>query len=189
MMKAVMAAGLFAAASVWAGRCEDLRYLSLADTTITTAESIPAGAFSVPPPGNGQAPPDYSDLPAFCRVAATLRPTTDSLIKIEVWMPAENWNGKLEGNGNGGWTGSINPATLATGLRRNYATAMTDTGHEGGSASFAMDHPEKLIDFGYRATHAMTVNAKDIITAFYGREPALSYFIGCSAGGKQGITE
>ncbi len=165
------------AAPAWAASCEDLKSISLPDTTITLAQSVAAGAFTP------------ADLPAFCRVAATIKPTSDSDIHIEVWMPQTNWNGKLEGNGNGGWTGSINPATLAVGLRHNYSTAMTDTGHEGGSGSFALNHPEKLIDFGYRSTHDMTVKAKAILKAFYGREPGISYFTGCSAGGKQGLTE
>src|SRR5262249_54214875 len=92
-------------------------------------------------------------------------------------------------NGNGGWSGSIRTATLAAGGRRGYATAMSDLGHEGSSASFALDHPEKLIDFGYRATPGMTLTAKAIITKYYGRAPKLSYFNGCSAGGRQGLME
>ncbi|HEY4362759.1 MAG TPA: tannase/feruloyl esterase family alpha/beta hydrolase [Bryobacteraceae bacterium] len=173
---AKFASALFAlAVPAASATCESLSTLTLPDTTITKAELVPAA----------------ENLPAHCRVAATLKPTADSDIKIEVWLPNENWNRKFlgNGNGNGGWTGSINPTTLATALRRNYATAMTDTGHEGGSASFAVDHPEKLIDFGYRATHEMTVKAKAIIEAFYGRAPEISYFMGCSAGGKQGLTE
>lgn len=189
----LLAIPLFSA-HLWADACVDLQYkldvLLPAGTLVTLSQTIPAGAFTAPAPANAkQAPPNFSDLPAFCRVAVTLRPSSDSDIKMEVWMPVANWNGKLEGNGNGGWTGSINPATLATGLRRNYATAMSDTGHEGGSGSFALGHPEKLIDFGYRSTHAMTVIAKEIVKAYYGREPGLAYFNGCSAGGKQGLTE
>jgi feruloyl esterase len=186
---------LMLAAPAWAATCEDLTSsVRLPDTTITSAESVKAGTFTPAAPAGAnnnakQAPASYADLPEFCRVRATIKPTSDSDIQIEVWMPSMNWNGKLEGNGNGGWTGSINPATLAVGLRRGYATAMTDTGHEGGSGSFALGHPEKLIDFGYRSTHAMTVNAKAIVKAFYGREPGISYFNGCSAGGKQGLTE
>jgi feruloyl esterase len=167
------AAVFFAALPAAAAICESLSSLTLPDTTITLAQEVAAAA----------------NTPAHCRVTATLKPTTDSDIKIEVWMPAEKWNGKFEGNGNGGWTGSINPASLAAGLRRGYASGMTDTGHEGGSGSFALGHPEKLIDFGYRATHEMTVKAKAIVTAFYGRAPEISYFTGCSAGGKQGLTE
>jgi feruloyl esterase len=165
-------------AVAFAQPCDGLKSLNLPETTITSAQAYAAGTFST-----------YKDLRAFCRVTATIKPTADSDIQIEVWMPELNWNGKLMSNGNGGWTGSINPATLATGLRRNYATAMTDTGHEGGSGSFALGHPEKLIDFGYRSTHEMTVKAKAIIAAYYGRPPDLAYFMGCSAGGKQGLTE
>ncbi len=189
-------------APVWAATCENLKLVGLValpDTTVTSAQLIAAGGFQPlasannaaagNAANNNQPPPSFADLPAFCRVTATIKPTSDSDIKIEVWMPAKDWNGKMIGNGNGGWTGSINPATLAVGLRRGYATAMTDTGHEGGSGSFALDHPEKLVDFGWRATHEMTVKAKIIMEAFYGHEPSLSYFNGCSAGGKQGLTE
>jgi feruloyl esterase len=129
------------------------------------------------------------NLPAYCRVEATLRPTSDSDIKIEVWMPSAGWNGKFQANGNGGWSGSINPRTLAASLLRGYATAMTDTGHEGSSASFALSHPEKLIDFGYRSVHEMAVTAKSVIMAYYGRAPKLSYWVGCSAGGRQALME
>ncbi len=187
---------LFALAALWpasgfAMTCDRLASVSLQDTSITSAQSVAAGAFTVSAPAGGKAPNPaaYADLPAFCRVIGTIKPTPDSDIKFEVWMPTNGWNGKFEGNGNGGWTGSINPATLAIGLRRGYATAMTDTGHEGGSGSFALGHPDKLIDFGYRSTHEMTLKAKAIIAAFYDQAPKHSYFSGCSAGGKQGLKE
>jgi feruloyl esterase len=149
--------------------------LALKNVMIDSAQPIAAGG-----PRN---------LPVYCRVAATLRPTSDSDIKIEVWMPAAGWNGKFQANGNGGWSGSINPVTLAASLLRGYATAMTDTGHEGSSASFALSHPEKLIDFGYRSAHEMAVTAKTVITAYYGRAPKRSYWVGCSAGGRQALME
>jgi len=172
--------------------CENLTSLALPDTTITLAQPVAAGAFTVPAGRGGRGgDPNaaFKDLPAFCRVAATLKPTSDSDIKFEIWLPAGGWNGKLEANGNGGWTGSITPATLAAGVQRGYAAAMTDTGHEGGSASFALGHPEKLIDFGYRAVHEMTVQSKAIIAAYYGDAPKLSYWNGCSAGGRQALKE
>ena len=128
-------------------------------------------------------------LPAFCRVAATLTPTADSRIRIEVWMPASGWNGKFQAVGNGGWNGNIEYLGLAEALGRGYAAASTDTGHVGNSAGFAVGHPEKLIDFGYRAVHEMTVRAKAIVNTFYGRRPGLSYWVGCSSGGKQGLKE
>ena len=175
-----------------AATCESLSSLTLPDTTITLAQSVAAGAFTVP--GNGRARGSVpnaasKELPAFCRVAATVKPTSDSDIKIEIWMPASGWNGKLEANGNGGWSGSISPATLAAGMQRGYAASMTDTGHDGGSANFALGHPEKLIDWGYRAEHELAVKSKAIIAAYYGDGPKLSYWNGCSAGGRQGLKE
>ena len=171
----VATAFVLAPLALLADTCESLATLSLKNGTVTAAASVAAGAFR--------------DVPAFCRVAATLKPTGDSDIKMEVWLPAAGWNGKFEANGNGGWSGSISPNTLAAGLRRGYATAMTDTGHQGSSASFALGHPEKLIDFGYRSEHEMTVAAKAIVTAFFGRAPQLSYWSGCSAGGRQALME
>jgi feruloyl esterase len=129
------------------------------------------------------------DLPGFCRVVATLAPSKDSDIKIEVWMRTTGWNGKFQAVGNGGWSGDINYGGLANALRRGYASASTDTGHTGGSAEFALGHPEKLIDFAYRSEHEMTVKAKTVIAAFYGSGPKLSYWNGCSSGGKQGLKE
>lgn len=128
-------------------------------------------------------------LPAHCRVAATLRPTADSAIDIEVWLPAENWNGKFQAVGNGGWAGTISYAALAAALQNGYATASTDTGHKGSAsdATWAIGHPDKLVDFAYRAVHEMTVKAKALINAYYGRAPRFSYWNGCSTGGRQGL--
>ena len=182
---------LFCASPALAASCESLAGLKLPDSTITLAQTIAAGAFTPPAGARGAGGPAavLRDLPEFCRVAATLRPSTDSDIKIEVWLPASGWNGKFEANGNGGWTGNIPYAALAIALRRGYATAATDTGHEGGSGSFALGHPEKLIDFAYRAVHEMTVQSKAIIAAYYGNNPKFSYWNGCSSGGKQGLKE
>jgi feruloyl esterase len=174
--------------------CESLAGLKLQDTTITLAESVAAGAFAPPagPRGRGGAGPQgnaYRNLPAFCRVAATIKPSSDSDIKIEVWLPVSGWNTKFEAVGNGGWTGSIPYPALSDGLQRGYATAGTDTGHEGGSGSFALGHPEKLIDFAYRGVHEMTVKSKAIVAAFYGSDAKYAYWNGCSSGGKQGLKE
>jgi feruloyl esterase len=162
--------------------CARLASLSLPNTTITATEVLGAGSGRQ---GRGA----YEDLPSFCRVAATLAPSSDSDIKVEVWLPLTTWNGKLQGVGNGGWSGSINTGALVAAVRRGYAAASTDTGHQGGSGQFALGHPEKLIDFGYRAVHEMTVQAKAIVAAFYGQGARLSYWVGCSSGGKQGLKE
>ena len=168
-----------------AATCESLASLKLSDTTITTAQTVAAGTFTAPGRG-GRAGAPMSDLPAFCRVAATLTPTKESDIKIEVWLPASGWNGKFQAVGNGGWNGNIDTNALANGVRRGYATASTDTGHEGGAGAW-MANREKLIDYGHRAVHEMTVKAKAIVNAFYDMQPRLSYFNGCSAGGRQGL--
>ena len=185
---------VFVAHMAEAATCESLTGLKLENTTITVAQTIAAGAFAPPagPRGRGGPEPQanpYRDLPAFCRVAATLTPSSDSDIKIEVWLPVSSWNMKFEAVGNGGWTGNIPYPALAAGIQRGYATAATDTGHQGGSGSFALGRPEKLIDFAYRAVHEMTVKSKAIVDAYYGGGLKYSYWNGCSSGGKQGLKE
>jgi feruloyl esterase len=104
-------------------------------------------------------------------------------------MPAEGWNRKFMGVGNGGWSGNIVYPALGAAVSRGYAAASTNTGHDGGDASFAPGHPEKLVDFAYRAVHEMTVKAKALAETYYGNAPARSYWNGCSSGGKQGLKE
>jgi len=167
-----------------AGLCADLRMLSLPNVTITTAAPVDAGAFT--PPGGGAAA-GFRALPAFCRVAATLKPSSDSDIKIEVWLPASGWNGKLQAVGNGAFNGTIGYAAMGAALTRGYAAASTDTGHVGGGARWALGHPERVIDFGWRAVHEMTVTAKKIVASHYDAAPRFAYFNGCSAGGRQAM--
>ena len=180
-----IAALALGATTASAQTCERIAELKLSDATITAAQSVAAGAFTPPPGGRGGANP-FADLPAFCRVAATLTPTPGSDIKIEVWLPASGWNGKFQAVGNGGWNGNIDQGALATALRRGYAAASTDTGHTGGGGPW-MREREKLIDYGHRAVHEMTVKAKAIVNRFYGSPAKFAYFNGCSAGGRQGL--
>src|SRR6266404_4179071 len=183
---------VFASAAIAATPCENLASLKLPETTITAAQSIAAGAFQ-PPAGSGPrggAGPGaaFKDLPAFCRVAATLKPSGDSDIKVEVWLPVSGWNGRLQSVGNGAWAGTISYPAMAAALTAGYTTASTDTGHTGNNADFIPGHPEKVIDFSYRAVHEMTVAAKAIISAHYGNGPQFSYWNGCSTGGRQALT-
>jgi len=165
-----------------ADSCAALAKVSLPQVTITSATYVAAGALPPPARGGGPGPPagnPFADLPAVCRVAATLKPSTDSDIKMELWLPAPGqpgWNGKFRGTGNGGLGGGagVNVNALAAGVRRGYATAGHNTGHDGDS-SYALEHPEKIKDFGYRATHEMTVTSKALVRAFYGKPPSLSY--------------
>ena len=171
--------------------CETVAALKLKDATITMAQLVPAGGFAAP--GERQAGTravdPYKGLPEFCRVAATLVPSSDSDIKVEIWLPASGWNGKFQAVGNGGWAGAISYSAMADAIRGGYASASTDTGHVGGRGTFALDHPEKLVDFAWRSEHEMTVAAKAVIASFYGSAPRLSYWNGCSTGGRQGLKE
>jgi feruloyl esterase len=179
-----------AASPAVAATCESLSTLTLPGTEITGATVVPAGAF-VPPdatPGDAPATGPFGMAPEFCRVTATLRPSSDSDIKIEVWLPAAGWNQRFQAVGNGGWAGVIPYTSLARAVRGGYASAATDGGHSGNTAAFAPGHPEKVIDMGYRAVHEMTVQGKAIAAAYYGDVPTFSIWNGCSTGGRQGVT-
>jgi feruloyl esterase len=171
--------------------CDHLKSVSLPDTTFTAVETVASGPYQAPARagvGAGAAVQPQT-LPAHCRVAATLRPSADSDIKMELWLPAENWNGKFQMVGNGGWAGIISFPQMAAALREGYATASTDTGHEGGNGMFALGHPEKIVDFGWRAVHETVVKSKELIQAYYGQSSKYSYWNGCSTGGRQALVE
>ena len=159
--------------------CEQLASLQLTNASVTLAQRHPSGAFT-----SGRT----FQVPAFCRVAVTARPTADSDIKVEVWLP-ETWNGKLLGTDNGGFSGAINYAGLASAIGRGCAAVSTDTGHSGDQMDFGIGHPEKIVDWAHRAVHEMTVIAQAIIEKGRGRAPVRSYFTGCSTGGQQGLSE
>ena len=164
--------------------CEKLSQLGSPTVSITVARVVDGGNLALD--GNANA---LQNLPPFCRVTADLKPTPDSDIHIEVWLPAAQWNGKFLAVGSGGWGGSISYGEMADALRRGYATSATDDGHAGPSASFIVGHPEKFIDFAYRAEHEMTVEAKTLIRVFYGKDPRYSYWNGCSGGGREGLLQ
>jgi hypothetical protein len=164
--------------------CGSLGSLALPNTEIQFAEH--AAAATMLGPGGF-----LVKTPAFCRVGGIITPVSDSEIHFEVWMPEAGWNGKFRATGNGGFAGSINYSEMAAALRDGYATASTDTGHRanGIDADWALGHPEKIRDFGFRAIHEMTVKAKGVIEAFYGDAPKRSYFASCSNGGRQALME
>jgi feruloyl esterase len=190
MLSSMLLAGILAVVP-----CESLKSQSGRDITITSAELVVAGPYrptgGVNPAARSQSAPGAVTLPEHCRVTAVLTPSTDSHIEMELWLPTTTWKGKFAAIGNGGWGGNITTPFMIPALIGGYATASTDTGHKGGasSADFALGHPEKVTDFAYRAVHEMTVKAKALINVFYGSPARFSYFVGCSAGGLQGMME
>jgi len=184
-MRTLIVFAFLAAVPAHAATCESLAGATLPDTNISVAQSVPAGTFT--PPYGGA----IEKLPAFCRVAGVITPTTDSYIRFEVWLPASDWNGKFLGVGNGGFAGAIGFTSMGGNLKRGYATAGTDTGHEADAedASWAYHHPQKVIDFGYRALHLTAQNAKSLIQTFYSQVAQHSYFDSCSDGGREALME
>lgn len=174
-------------------KCEALAKLNLPNVAITSAKAELAGEFVGPrhPFTGADLTPFYKTLPGFCRVVAKAHPSSDSDITIEVWMPLDKWNGKLQGLANGGFAGAINYLELGASLQHGYVATGTDTGHTGSpiDAAWALGHPEKIVDFGYRGIHEMTRVAKLLIPQFYGSAPKRSYFAGCSDGGREALME
>jgi tannase/feruloyl esterase len=167
----------FALASVLAavaGRASDCAALAdreLPNVRITAAQLVSA----------------QSDVPEHCRVQGEARPTPDSQIGFELWLPASGWNGRYYQLGNGGFAGNIHQPALAAELRRGNAVAATDTGHRANAfdASWALNHPERIIDYGYRSLQQTSRVASDLVHAYYGRPARFRYFTGCSNGGRQ----
>jgi feruloyl esterase len=178
--------------------CESLTSLKIPNVTITSATSINAPPdFEVPSTGGRFGTPAGLKVSVpFCRVVAFSAPTSDSHISFEVWLPvAANWNGKYIGIGNPGFIGSISYAGLTREIARGSATASTDTGHSDVGATneapsgWAIGHPEKVADWGYRAVHETTSTAKQLVQAFYGKPAKLSFWSSCHEGGNQALTE
>src|SRR5262250_3420142 len=171
--------------------CESLATLKLDKASITSAQMVPEGPAPARGRGRGgNAPPAM--IPEHCRLQLVLTPSPDSHIEMEIWLPpVDKWNGKFMGVGNGGFAGSIQGLAndMPQALRLGYATAGTDTGHQDQGGNWAIGHPEKMVDFGYRATHAMTLTAKQIVKAYYDQNPKYSYFKGCSTGGRMAVME
>lgn len=166
--------------------CETLKSLSLPNTTILSSESIAAGSYQ--PPGSART---FTNLPAFCRITAAVRPVPGSLINIEVWLPKATWNGKFQQAGSHGFGGTLFWEEMVQPLQRGYATSITDDGHtppaNGFDVSWAFGNPERIIDFAWRGVHELAVKSKLLIAAYYDRPQQYAYFHGCSDGGREGL--
>jgi len=188
-MGAVLALGLFACSGNVLGQpeeqCSKLTSLHLKDTTIDSAVVIDSGIFNIP-----GSPYPIRRLPAFCRVTGVTLPSNH----FEVWMPLQKWTGRFEVVGNGGMAGVISYSAMGTALRRGNAAASTNTGHmnrpgDGFDASWSLNRPDLVEDFGHRALHEATANGKQVVRQFYGKPADHAYYVGCSKGGGQGLME
>ena len=171
-----------------ASRCSTLTALRLPATTINEARLVPAKPSSLGPAGKV---PGHR---AFCRVVASVRSEPGSDIGVEIWLPTDGWAGVFHGNGNGGFAGILasGHAGMADGLRRGFATALTDAGTAPATPTEGdalIGQPRKWRDWGRLSTHVMTVTGKAITKAYYGRAAKRSLYTGCSTGGQQGLIE
>jgi hypothetical protein len=174
-------------------RCSALTGQRLSTGRIETAQYVAAGSRLFMEVQEGiLAPLNALTAPrGFCRVRVYLRPTKDSDILVEAWLP-DTWNGKLYAVGGGGFSGgyATAPLTLREPLAEGYAGLSTDVGHPAGeTAQWAYGHREKLIDYAYRGNHLAAVTAKEAIRSLYGRSASRAYFHGCSNGGRDALME
>src|ERR1700733_4087486 len=170
-----------------AAECRDLVGLKLDHATVSSAEAIDNGVFGADstahPPTAG-----YSGLPAFCRVRGVSTPVAGSEIGFEVWLPRrKDWSRRLHMVGNGAYSARIYYAQMGARIRAGDVAVGTDTGHQGGELTFAIGHPERIVDFAHRAVHESVLAAKALTKAYYDASPAFSYFSGCSTGGYQAL--
>ncbi len=180
----LIAPAFFGSAANAATPCANLSALTIPDVNVTSATLVPANSFVAP------GAPGPADLPSFCRVIGVATPSADSVINLEVWIPATAaWNGKFQGVGNNAFLGAVSYAAMADALRAGYAAASSDAGHVGGELDFAQGHPEKVADWSYRSAHVTAETAKQVIRNATGRWPSYSYFNGCDSGGHQGLME
>jgi hypothetical protein len=191
MIRSALAAGCLLALATAADAhaatgCGALAKLTFPDTTVSAAEEVTSGTLT---PYPGARP--MGQMPAFCRVTGVLHPSSDSQIRFEVWLPEDKWSGKLLGVGNGGFAGSIGYDQMAGYLKRGFAVAGSDAGHQAQAtdASWAYEHPEKVKDFGWRAVHLTADLAKELIRGYYGKPQEKAYFDSCSDGGREALME
>ena len=174
-----------AAVAMWSGvptsafaaqDCAALANLKIDNTNLLSAAEVPTDG----------------DLPAYCRVLGYVRPA----INFEIRLPMQAWNGKFYMAGCGGFCGTLNSEArgfsnaMNFGLRRNYAASASDSGHWGTNsvdARWAMNNPVAVMDWAQRYVPETARVSKIIVKAYYGAEHKMSYFAGCSQGGRMGL--
>jgi feruloyl esterase len=165
-----------------------LATVQLSGARVTGATPIAAGSYT--PPGSRAA---IANLPAFCRIVGEATPSTDSLVKFEIWVPdGQAWNGKMVVTGNGGYSPALSTGDMAYAMRQGYAVVGGDTGHQSSDPNemfWGVGHPEKIRDWGTRSIHAITAPSRALVAGLSGQEPSRAYYYGCSTGGHQGYAE
>ncbi len=172
--------------------CDSLASVKIPDSTITAAAVIAKGDMPISIDNAGGTPPYHVALPEYCRVVGSIKPSADSDIRFEVWLPTTEWNQRIQQVGNGGLAGTIPDWAMADALRSHWVAVGTDDGHQSKnlfSAQWVVGHPEKLTDYGYRAVHLTALASQVIVRAYYGTKPQHSYFTGCSDGGRESLME
>lgn len=167
--------------------CSDLLGLDAGHVAVLSAEPVDSGEVREPRGEAGMVA--HVQLPRFCRVKGVSAPVPGSRIGFEVWLPLEGWTERLHMVGNGGYSSRIYYAQMAARIRARDVAVATDTGHEGGDLTFAVGHPERIVDWAQRAVHESVQAAKQITAAFYGQAPRHAYFSGCSTGGHQALSQ
>jgi feruloyl esterase len=155
--------------------CSHLVMLKFPDVKVTEATSVPAA----------QGATSGAIRVAHCKVNGVI----GTEIKFTLLLP-NDWNGKFFMGGGGGFVGTVQNSAQST-VNQGYATAGTDTGHQGGAvdAKWALDNIERRVNFGYLAVHRTADVAKAIISSYYGSASTRNYFSGCSRGGGQAMME
>jgi len=171
--------GVATAVIAFAAQAEDCANL--------TAMRIPRGTVTSAGMASTEGPTKIN----YCRVRVTSKPTADSDIGIELWIPVGTaWNGKFEQVGNGGFAGAMPYRSMARALMLGYAVAATNDGHQSTDsidASWALNHEEKVKDYGWRAISETTLASKRILQTFKSRPADKAYFVGCSDGGREAL--
>lgn len=167
------------AQSPTASSCEALAKVSIAQTTVSLAQIVPAGSFQPPVPAGAAAPPAaVPSLPSFCRVVASVARSGHTPVGIEVWLPARGWNGEFQPSASGFAGGAFSHAAMGDILRTGTATAGTNRGHDEAG-------PWKLADMTSQPYHLMTDRAKAILAIYFGTRPQLSVMNECGGGGSR----
>lgn len=191
VIRAVAIALVFIARSAASQQsCESLQTIKIPNVTITKVTAGMPG-YELPAQSGllGGTPARQIPVP-FCRIEAYSAPTADSHIGIEVWLPiAANWNGNFLAAGNPGFIGSLSSGGLAAIMQQGYVAAGTDTGHVDDGFQWAIGHPEKWADWGYRAVHEMVIVTKTLADRYYGKPIRHAYWNSCHNGGNQGLNE